>query len=104
MLSTNFVDGAPVWVDLGVPDVARAAGFYGSVFGWTFESAGPEAGGHDAQARRGCVRRRAQRFEHLFVAGQAGDGCVVEKQDCVGGDGREKSYGDQDPLVPVARG
>ena len=46
MLSTNFVDGAPVWVDLGVPDVARAAEFYGSVFGWTFESAGPEAGGY----------------------------------------------------------
>ena len=46
MLSTNFVDGAPVWVDLGVPDMARAAEFYGSVFGWTFESAGPEAGGY----------------------------------------------------------
>ena len=26
MLNTNFVDGAPVWVDLGAPDVARAAG------------------------------------------------------------------------------
>jgi uncharacterized protein len=46
MLSTNFADGAPVWVDLGAPDVARAAEFYGSVFGWTFESAGPEAGGY----------------------------------------------------------
>src|SRR5260370_20032888 len=46
MLSTNFADGAPVWVDLGAPDVARAAGFYGSVFGWQFESAGPEAGGY----------------------------------------------------------
>jgi hypothetical protein len=46
MLSTNFADGAPVWVDLGVPDVARAAGFCGSVFGWTFESAGPAAGGY----------------------------------------------------------
>src|SRR5215471_16526249 len=46
MLSTNFVDGAPVWVDLGTPDVARAAEFYGSVFGWEFESAGPEAGGY----------------------------------------------------------
>ena len=46
MLSTDVVDGAPVWVDLGVPDVARAAEFYGSVFGWKFESAGPEAGGY----------------------------------------------------------
>src|SRR5260370_21192532 len=46
MLSTNFVDGAPVWVDLGAPDVARAAEFYGGVFGWKFESAGPDAGGY----------------------------------------------------------
>src|SRR5258708_21102695 len=55
MLSTNFVDGAPVWVDLGAPDVARAAEFYGWVFGWKFESAGPDAGGygmftHDGKA------------------------------------------------------
>src|SRR5260221_9596479 len=55
MLSTNFVDGAPGWVDLGAPDVARAAKFYGWVFGWKFESAGPDAGGygmftHDGKA------------------------------------------------------
>jgi len=54
MLSTDFVDGAPAWVDLGTPDVAKSAGFYGSVFGWKFESAGPDAGGygmftHDGQ-------------------------------------------------------
>src|SRR5258708_24006620 len=46
MLSTNFGDGAPVWVDLGAPEVARAAEFYGWVFGWKFESAGPDAGGY----------------------------------------------------------
>jgi predicted enzyme related to lactoylglutathione lyase len=39
-VSANFVDGALVWVDLRVPDVARAAEFYGSVFAWRFESAG----------------------------------------------------------------
>jgi len=33
MLNTNLADGAPAWVDLGTPDVARAAGFYGSVLG-----------------------------------------------------------------------
>ncbi len=55
MLSTNFVDGAPVWVDLGAPDVARAAEFYGSVFGWKFESAGPEAGGYGMFAQDGEV-------------------------------------------------
>jgi len=46
MLNTEFVDGAPAWVDLGAPDVAKSAGFYGSVFGWKFESAGPDAGGY----------------------------------------------------------
>jgi hypothetical protein len=42
MLSANVVDGAPAWVNLGVPGVARAAGFYGAVSGWP---AGPEAAG-----------------------------------------------------------
>jgi hypothetical protein len=55
MLSTNFVDGAPVWVDLGAPDVAKAAEFYGSVFGWKFESAGPEAGGYGMFTQDGKV-------------------------------------------------
>src|SRR5260370_11769683 len=55
MLSTNFVDGAPVWVDLGAPEVARAAEFYGSVFGWRFESSGPEAGGYGMFTHDGKV-------------------------------------------------
>ena len=55
MLNTNFVDGAPVWLDLGAPDVARAAEFYGSVFGWKFESAGPDAGGYGMFTHDGKV-------------------------------------------------
>jgi len=55
MLNTNFVDGAPVWVDLGAPDVARAAEFYGSVFGWKFESAGPDAGDYGMFTHDGKV-------------------------------------------------
>ncbi|MEU5423237.1 VOC family protein [Streptomyces sp. NPDC001407] len=46
MLTTDFVTGSPSWLDLGSPDTAAAAGFYGSVFGWDFQSAGPEAGGY----------------------------------------------------------
>jgi len=46
MLSTNFVPGAPNWVDLGTPDVDAAAAFYRAVFGWEFQSAGPDAGGY----------------------------------------------------------
>jgi uncharacterized protein len=46
MLSTDYVPGAPVWIDLGTPDVEAAAAFYGAVFGWEFRSAGPDAGGY----------------------------------------------------------
>ncbi|MEV6973515.1 VOC family protein [Kitasatospora sp. NPDC093806] len=46
MLTTDFPAGSPCWIDLGSPDPAAAATFYGAVFGWTFQSAGPEAGGY----------------------------------------------------------
>jgi uncharacterized protein len=46
MLTTNFVDGAPNWTDLATGDVAAAADFYGALFGWQFQSAGPDAGGY----------------------------------------------------------
>jgi predicted enzyme related to lactoylglutathione lyase len=46
VLSTDYVPGAPNWVDLGTPDIDAAAAFYGAVFGWQFQSAGPEAGGY----------------------------------------------------------
>jgi hypothetical protein len=36
--------GAPIWIDLASSDLARSQEFYGSVFGWTFESYGPEYG------------------------------------------------------------
>ncbi|WP_102143348.1 VOC family protein [Mycobacterium hubeiense] len=38
--------GAPAWIDLSTSDVDRAQQFYGAVFGWTFESAGPDYGGY----------------------------------------------------------
>ena len=38
--------GAPTWIDLATSDVERAQQFYGEVFGWTFETAGPEYGGY----------------------------------------------------------
>ncbi|MFI8100414.1 VOC family protein [Streptomyces sp. NPDC086023] len=46
MLTTNHVDGAPNWVDLGTPDVAGAETFYAALFGWTFEAAGEDVGGY----------------------------------------------------------
>ena len=45
--------GAPCWIDLASSDLARAQDFYGAVFGWTFESAGPEYGGYVNAAKDG---------------------------------------------------
>ncbi|WP_331767076.1 VOC family protein [Embleya sp. NBC_00896] len=53
MLSTDYVTGSPNWLDLGSPDTAAAAQFYGAVLGWTFESAGPEAGGYGLLRQEG---------------------------------------------------
>ena len=38
--------GAPIWIDLTTSDLDAAMSFYGAVFGWTFETAGPEYGGY----------------------------------------------------------
>ncbi|MFJ8076924.1 VOC family protein [Streptomyces sp. NPDC096176] len=46
MLTTAYAPGSPNWIDLGTPDLEAAKAFYGGVFGWTFLSAGPEAGGY----------------------------------------------------------
>ncbi|MFE9426156.1 VOC family protein [Kitasatospora sp. NPDC006697] len=46
MLTTEFVPGAPNWIDLGSPDPAASQDFYGRLFGWTFSTAGPDAGGY----------------------------------------------------------
>ncbi|MER7410551.1 VOC family protein [Streptomyces cacaoi] len=46
MLTTDYVPGTPNWLDLGAPDIDAAVDFYTGVFGWTFQSAGPEAGGY----------------------------------------------------------
>ncbi|MFJ9038454.1 VOC family protein [Streptomyces sp. NPDC102406] len=46
MITTNFVNGSPNWLDLGTPDLEAAAAFYGGVLGWRFEPGGPETGGY----------------------------------------------------------
>ena len=45
--------GAPAWIDLSTSDTDRAREFYGTVFGWTFESAGPDYGGYINASRDG---------------------------------------------------
>jgi hypothetical protein len=46
MLTTDYVPGAPSWLDLGSRDLDAATDFYHALFGWEFQSAGPEAGGY----------------------------------------------------------
>jgi len=55
MLTTNYVDGAPDWADLAVADVPAAADFYGALFGWQFQSAGPDAGGYGFFTHNGAT-------------------------------------------------
>lgn len=44
---TSYAPGTPSWVDIGVPDTAAAAAFYGELFGWTAEfDPRPESGGY----------------------------------------------------------
>lgn len=46
MLSTDYRDGSPVWLDLGTPDTEGAAGFYRGLFGWEYAPGGEEVGGY----------------------------------------------------------
>jgi uncharacterized protein len=55
MLSTNYMPGAPIWTDLAAPDVDAAAAFYRTLFGWEFQSYGPDAGGYGALTLDGKI-------------------------------------------------
>lgn len=46
MITTDYADGAPNWMDLGTPDLDGAVSFYGGLLGWTFRPGPPEAGGY----------------------------------------------------------
>ncbi|MCV7236007.1 VOC family protein [Mycobacterium branderi] len=45
--------GAPTWIDLTSSDLDQAQDFYGTVFGWTFDSGGPAVGGYITAAKNG---------------------------------------------------
>ncbi len=46
MLTNDYVAGAPDWLDLGSRDVEAATAFYQALFGWEFQSMGPDSGGY----------------------------------------------------------
>jgi hypothetical protein len=45
MKKDHYAPGEPCWIDCGT-DVAKAKSFYSSLFGWTVNELGPEAGGY----------------------------------------------------------
>ncbi|MFL6220578.1 MAG: VOC family protein [Actinomycetes bacterium] len=42
LVTENQPDGTPTWIDLTTPDLERAMGFYGALFGWEFQVGPPE--------------------------------------------------------------
>jgi predicted enzyme related to lactoylglutathione lyase len=52
---TSYEPGTPSWVDLATPDVDASTRFYGGLFGWDAEEAGPpeETGGYRLFRLRG---------------------------------------------------
>ena len=60
MPAPTLVIGAPCWIDLFSSDTDQATDFYGTLFGWSTESAGPEFGGYftflkDGKHVAGCM-------------------------------------------------
>jgi predicted enzyme related to lactoylglutathione lyase len=49
----TYDNGVPSWVDVQVPDTAKAAAFYGALFGWDVQTGPPEAGGYGIAHLRG---------------------------------------------------
>ncbi|GLY51567.1 hypothetical protein [Lentzea sp. NBRC 102530] len=45
MITTEFVPGAPAWLELGSSDEAAAAEFYGAVLGWGYHPVDSPGGG-----------------------------------------------------------
>ena len=65
MPAPTLVVGAPSWIDLYSSDTDKATDFYGQLFGWTTESAGPEFGGYftflkDGKHVAGCMHNDGQ--------------------------------------------
>jgi predicted enzyme related to lactoylglutathione lyase len=61
----EFPVGAPCWIELYTSDTERGRAFYGELFGWKSEAAGPEYGGYinfflDGESVAGCMHNDGQ--------------------------------------------
>ncbi len=59
MEMTSYEPGVPSWVDVGTPDLDKAAAFYSDLFGWDCPEGPAEAGGY-----RVCHDRREAGRRH----------------------------------------
>ena len=99
--------GAPCWIDLASSDIDRAQDFYGTVFGWTFESAGPDYGGYvnaakDGHPVAGMMANNPEsqapgRLDHLLPHRR-------HQRDGVGADGGRRIGVAWDPMEVPAKG
>jgi uncharacterized protein len=55
LVTENQPEGTPTWIDLAIPDLERAMGFYGPLFGWEFR-VGPQETMPSAQCLLGGRR------------------------------------------------
>jgi predicted enzyme related to lactoylglutathione lyase len=91
---TSYEPGTPCWVDLATPDVDASKRFYGDLFGWQYQSAGPveETGGYgmftvnDRQvAGIGPIMQEAQpAVWSVYVATDDPEGAVARAQQAGG--------------------
>jgi len=88
--------GAPCWIDLTSSDIERAQDFYGTVFGWTFESAGPQYGGYVNAAKDGhpVAGLMANRPESQTPDNWAIYCCVLDLADSFKGDASARDFGE----------
>ncbi|GGU44663.1 VOC family protein [Lentzea flava] len=70
MLTTDFVPGAPAWIDLGGPDRDAAAAFYGRVLGWELDGRGHFT--RDGRTVAGYVPRETGAWTVHFAVTDAG--------------------------------
>ncbi|MET0460267.1 MAG: VOC family protein [Ilumatobacteraceae bacterium] len=66
---SSYQPGTPSWVDLGTPDPAASATFYGDLFGWDVVEGPPEAGGYRMALLRGSA---VAGISPQFASGSAG--------------------------------
>lgn len=89
MITTDFVPGAPAWIDLGTSDEAVAAEFYGRVLGWGYQPLDTPGTGvftHAGRTVAGQVPSQSGSWTVHFAASGAEPAADVRLTDPHGGE------------------